>query len=297
MKVVLFILLIISAIKINANEAKKVIIVNQKDLQPISYAIISFYETDTLVGGIYANVDGIFSLKLAEKINSLKFSCVGYKTKCCPISSNFPDTIMLEPVNYNIQEIVVNPKTGSNTIELGYIKKSSLKAYGSSRKNTEFAVFIPNKTGKNAMIKTLLYKLRQDSDVKTALRVHIYSIAENGFVPGKELIPINKVLYLEGKHPMSKVVSFDVSDLGIVLPVEGIFVGLEWIGLVNENEMYKKGSIENIPYILTTNLIDEKVSFTKGYFTKDMWKIFDSQSKDKGEKNQNFAFGLEAIEY
>jgi hypothetical protein len=294
MKLSILLLLVVLSMTTKANDPHRVHIVSYLDHQPISFAVLTYYKKDSLIGGSYANAEGVVTLKTPEKASIIQFSCVGYQTKWFSLPGIIPDTVNLEPVNITLPEIVINSDKKNKLIELGYIKKSSLRAFG-SKKNTEFAVFIPNKTGKKMVLQTLLYKIRQEVDVKNALRVHLYAVDESKFMPGKDLVQSNLIFYIEGKHISGKVISFDLSNYGIQIPDSGVFVGLEWIGIIDIKNETPDILLQNDPTVFITNFITDKFSFTRGYFTKNIWKPFDLRMKEG--KFQNFSFGMEAIDY
>lgn len=292
MKSIISIFLLLNFLSANADGTKRIVVINKDNNEAISFATVAFYNEEKLLGGNYTNVFGHFSLQLPENTNRLEFSCIGFKSSIISLNTGVPDTLKMESIRYEIPEIAINLNNKSiKPIKLGYLKKNSMHSIG-YKKNTEIAVYIPNKIGANMLISKLFYKLRQRTNVRNACRVHLYSNDNNLFSPGKELITSNLIFYFEGSK-IGKIVEMDVSSLKLEFPIEGIFVGLEWIGIVNEKADTPQYSIDDAPYILTTPSFDKTVSFQKKTYKKGEWINSLISLSLEGDKNANFAIGME----
>jgi hypothetical protein len=256
----------------------------------ISFAAVLFYQDSILNGGVYTDATGRVLLTVPALTDQLVITCMGYNSKNILISEFLTDTIRLDPVSILIPEIAVHPLKKKNSImELGYIKDSSTRAYG-DYKNNELAVFVGNTTNREMLITELLYKIRQETKQRTIFRVHLYSAGTDRKTPGKELITSNSVFYVDGNHN-SHAVAFDVTALKIVMPLEGIFIGLEWIGFADNNDERTSNSKYRFVGVILTHWQKEQLSLRKNLFKNGQWEEL-KIGFENGNMVQNFAFGV-----
>jgi len=272
---------------------RRIIVCDAHTHEGISFAALLFHQANVLNGGVYTDSTGIVSLSVPGQTDQLVITCVGYHSKYILIKEFFTDTITLDPVNILIPEISVHPMNKMNRIrEMGYAKNSSWRAYG-DYKNNELAVFVGNTTNREMLITELLYKIRQETKQKTIFRVHLYAAGTDRRTPGRELITSNSVFYINGNHH-SKAVAFDISALKIVMPAEGIFIGLEWIGFVDDKVDNKPNSNYAFVGVLLTHWQNEQYSFRKNLFKDGQWEEL-RNGIENGSKAQNLAFGIRVM--
>lgn len=291
MKSYLFMAFLFFSISSIASDAKTIIIVNQDNNEPIPFAIVTFYNSDSPIGGLYANEKGILKIQFPENTNRIEFSCLGFVPKNFSQLKELSDTVKLEIGHYMLPEIVVNPnKQGERGLILGYVKHNHRRSVGYF-KNTEIAVYIPNNLRYKPFITNLYYNLRQTENVKNAFRIHIYKVNEDLFEPGEDLILSNQIFYLEGKHN-SHTVDFDILEFNIEFPLEGVFIGIEWIGLINNTGTKNTKRVNYYPSVLTTYKVDRKYSFYRGVFTNKQWVNKTLSTTDEENAISNFAIGM-----
>ncbi|NEW84844.1 MAG: hypothetical protein GZ094_21090 [Mariniphaga sp.] len=291
MKTYLLSLCLFFNISLIASDVKTIIIVNKDNNDPIPFAIVTFYNIDNPVGGHYANEKGILKIQFPENINRIEFSCLGFVSKSFSLQKELSDTVKLEIGHYMLPEIVINRnKQGERGFILGYVKRNHWRSVGYF-KNTEIAVYIPNSLGYKPFITNLFYKLRQTENVKNAFRIHIYKVKEDLFEPGEDLVLSNLIFYLEGKYN-SHTIDFDISEFNIEFPLEGVFIGIEWIGLINNAGIKNTKKVNNYPSVLTTYKVDKKYSFYRGVFTNKLWVNKTLSSTTEENTVSNFAIGM-----
>lgn len=215
--------------------------------EPIPYVNI-WVENETI--GTTSELDGSFSLDLKEE-KIVVFSALGFETK--KISSN-TKVVLLKSVAYEFKEVVVLNKKRTKQIEIGTIKNAIFQSFDNGPKvETKFFPY-QKSYSKTKFIKevTLFTDSRID---KATIKIHFYSVAENGF-PGTELLTKDFVVSLKKgilKH------TFDVADFDMVFPENGIFVAVEKLFI----ESNKTGT-KYQPYILY-NFVERDFFYTYSY--------------------------------
>ncbi len=284
---------------------------------PIQYANVYSVSSQT---GTYSNKDGWFKILLENKSDSLYISMIGYQTLKMSfenLDSTKINILHLNPISYHLNEISVVAKKEDKPelITLGYINFSK-KERISSFSRTEMAVFIENPRYENTIIKSVIYPIKKSrflekwvknedldnskdfQDFNTAVRVHLYTVDSLDGKPDKELIPESIVIVL--KRLYKNDLEVNLSKFNIILPKEGVFVGIEWLGLVNDftgeiisDKKYRLATStsltykENKPNTWFRNLNSGQIWFQEPH------KAF--QYLHKTDKVVNAAFGLKII--
>ncbi len=281
--------------------------------EPVQYANISIIHSPK---GTYSNIKGCFELEFDCNSDSLFISMVGYKSLIVKIESlNLlqEDTLFLVKNTYELNEVTIfaNTKLKSDTKNLGYINKASNISI-SGRSRSEIAVYINNTEYKSAFIKEVVYEIKRHhispknkqkelikdkrfENFKTAVRVHLYTKDSVDGKPDKELLVENVVIILDEKF--KDKLKVDISKHNIILPKEGVFVGIEWLGLVDEitsNIVVDKKYHLNTSVLLTTKL-HEKITWMRHAAYGQDWGKKDMEALQKLHKNNeilNAAFGI-----
>lgn len=298
-----------------------------KDTQfPISFATISFGNGN----GIFADDDGKFTFtkKLYHDIDTLYISSLGYK-EFKIATTNLDDTIILEPLSEELQEVIVQVKPkGKYKIEK--IKPTLHDDYFKCWLPTiesEIAIFFPNKNQNPKQITTLYFPIkteasnwseRKKSDAKkrafsTLFKVHFYE--NNNGLPG-DVLSYEKVVFrvTEKSEPIFEL---DITENDIFIPKNGIFVSLQILGYTDKhgkllpNKKYqevktRKGIVKVSttfrPLLPFTNKIPEKRTFIKRIFLdNNQWIRYEKQniqrSKLLAEGLNNYGLGLKIKAY
>jgi hypothetical protein len=249
-----------------------------KDSQnnPIVLANVSLNQTSI---GTYTNSNGEFSVENIKLSDTLKISCIGYKSRSVCVK-DVEGPIILISSSINIDEVTINGKRNSKSFKIGFYKMRSILPYthGSSI-NTKLATFLPYESSP-AFIEKILLPITNANDT-TQLRIFLYDVSEDGS-PGKEVY--SKIAIL--KDIKNKV---DVSDQKIRMPLGGIFVGVEWLF-----EPTKPEDLNNIEVINRRHLFSLKMTpvmdtnYTYMYW-KNKWRL----SNIDADEFRNARFGLE----
>ncbi|MDR2926876.1 MAG: carboxypeptidase-like regulatory domain-containing protein [Cytophagaceae bacterium] len=203
--------------------------------QPVSYAAVRVFSGNNSKGG-YTDFDGKIMLEADTKMDSIVFSCIGYYPLIFYKQADIKNTVKLIRKNHEIAEVRITPDKKQRTVTIGNTNKKNKTGFA-AYESFEVATFIANDFNKEALIQSILFNVKKYGESIYAVRLHLYDIDANG-KPRNDLINANTVMHLS--HRGKKTVKFDVSPYSIVLPVEGIFVGVEWIGLIKKKRLLWK---------------------------------------------------------
>lgn len=208
-----FLLLLFIEVQINA-QIKGVVV--DEFGTPIPYVSI-FVENENKTTTSEEN--GTFSIAVLAKAK-LIFSALGYEKKT--VEAGEASKVVLKTIVFDLDDVVINKAKKSKTLEIGQVSNAILEAFDTGPKID--AKFFPyeKQYQKTRWIKKIM--LFTDSPVAGAsIKLHIYSVDENGF-PGEELLTKDLIVHLKKgvyRH------HFNVYDLNIELPENGIFVAFE----------------------------------------------------------------------
>lgn len=249
-------------------------IVDTTTQMPISYANLDYLDDKT---GTYCNEAGVFA---TDKIgHRVQISLISYDSKVIVIPDK-DSVVYLQPRPCQLDEISVSPTIVKPSIIGFFNSKSDFTRTGIS--GEELAVFIsnPSKTDlylKEVLIKTDIRKLVKSNlkiDFVSMFKVNFYLKKDKSFEPGKQLQVKSLILTSDSLKRKSAI---DISRLKILMPADGIFVSIEWIGRVDKNskellEDYK-GRIE--PFISTTFMRTNTAVYYRNKFKNVEWTMLD----------------------
>ncbi|MGB1307983.1 MAG: carboxypeptidase-like regulatory domain-containing protein [Oceanihabitans sp.] len=259
-------------------------VVSDKSNKALVYANITLLSKNK---GSITNKDGYFTLNLRkEEFNdSLLFSYIGYKSKIISIQDllNNPDSPvrLLEEVD-NLKEVILSVKKAKYTASktLGFnkrgIKQKISTAYGS-----EYATLIENDKFKDGKVTGVIFHLNKNkSDLfeiyPAYFRIKFYEYNNDLDMPGKLLSHENILIKPENKSQKYKL---DVSQYNILMPKNGIVVGIE---VINPNIELPKNNMYAISPTLTRTQTRKPMSWSS-YLGKK-WHL----NKRKSRVNNKF---------
>lgn len=254
-------------------------------MQPIPYANIVCLDS---LNGSYTNSEGVFT---KPKYGVASISCVGYYTKKITFNGD-NDTVLLAPKIYSLKEIVVVSSNNEKEIIEGYANKKSdfSLSYSSGR---EVAVLIDNKKNQESLIKKVFLKIDVRRIVRKTTNINYTSVFKINIYSVKDKINIGECIasiILKSDRLTSKNF-FDISDLNLSFPKDGLFVGIEWVGKENleNNELYIV--TENLlePFISTT-FKENSIVYERKKFMSDTWLLVDATNimSIVNKKNRGF---------
>lgn len=280
-------IILISLIFLNFSYSQKKII-DYETKKEIPYAAISLKKANKIIYGTYSEFNGEFAIEKSQLFDSLIVECMGYHKRVIDRNQiESKDTLCLKQKHYLLQEVIV---TNKKTKELGYLNKPSSSSY-SIGKGLEQIVFIENSANKNHTISAFLFQVKK---IKTRIgfRIHFYKKSIDSSMPGEEITNQNKIYFLE-KGSKGQI-EIDLIDLGLEIPPNGVFIGLEALGEFDEKtnlflpfEKNKISSFLNFKVHKSKNAI----SFIRNIIYKNGWT--NSCDWQKTDYKMNFKKDLE----
>ncbi len=209
---------------------------------PIPYVSI-FVENETKTTTSEEN--GTFSIQVSPDAK-LIFSALGYEKKT--VLASAASKVVLKSIVFDLDDVVIKKAKSPKTLEIGQVSNAILEAFDTGPKID--AKFFPyeSKYKKTKWLKKI--KLFTDSPIEgSSIKLHIYSVNENGF-PGEELLTQDLIVNLKKgvfRH------QFNVYDLNIEMPENGIFIAFEKMRI--ERNKVEKKIINQQTGIVTTEIM------------------------------------------
>jgi hypothetical protein len=151
-------------------------------------------------------------------------------------------------------------------------------------------MLLKNELNDECIIEKLFFELQPDTDKKnkwrTAIKVRAYQ-NHNG-VPGNDLILENIVLATEKN---SKQLTVDVSKYSLILPIQGIFVGIDFIGYFDNQNNFIPYSTSKRPLNLRITFTNQDTSNTYSKFFGTKWRLVTHKKMNGEVININAKFG------
>lgn len=224
---------------------EKIQIVDFQTKEPIAFATIAFGDG---LGG-YTNGNGHFDF---DKKQNFSVSMLGYKSLSVS-EEDFKSIIELESQPFEIEEIIISNKKGKQKIvkQKAYWKNSTWLDSYTPQVGNEIAVLIPNEKNQEAGLSKIIFsvatnpirifdnKSRQhfkewEEFPYTIIRIRFYKNENNkpnGLLYSDEIV----VNIHNSKEKFSEI---DLEKYYIDVPENGLFVGIEFIGLTDQNQNY-----------------------------------------------------------
>lgn len=223
MKKLLFALLILVPI-VCLGQNKKFIVLDESLETPIEYCSVLIINKDK---GVYSDSKGLVKIK-ASANDSLVISHVLYNDLTLPLSA-IKDTVWLSQKNQYLDEVVVSSKKDINP----WSKERKVKHKWYIQPKTEFCVLLKKDKHIDSISKVRfpienLNYLKNSNIERAVFRLNIYS--KTKVLIGERLNTGNLISSVTDN---SKHITFSLQK-HIVVPLEGLFLGVEFIGFENE---------------------------------------------------------------
>jgi len=214
--------------------SQNVTLVDSSNMKPIAFAHINYLTSGQQPTGTYTNSFGEATILDLSPNDSVKFSCMGYRSIVLA-RKYLADTIIMVPQSYELDEVEIILSDQLLTQYLGTdrnAKSSPDRSYVSFKS----LILVANPYKSNKLIKDFYFEIsRFRTKGKYTVRLIFYK-NENG-QPG-EKINYEKIINIVRKTKREVLVSIEES--GLTLPPEGLFVGLERLGCLG-SESQRKG--------------------------------------------------------
>jgi hypothetical protein len=261
--------------KASLSFSQTILVYDEENKKSIPYVTVVLTSQDKIVGGDYCDENGF--MKIDDKIvfDKVELSCIGYESKLIEKLALKNDSIFLKNKAINLDEVVIS-KNNLATSLLGYTDLKKYQYVGTG-KGLETVVFIENNANKPLSLSSFLFKVRKLKK-KTAIRIHFYKKRLDRFEPGEEILTEDIVEYLY--ENTQGLVEIKIAKYGLELPVEGIFVGIEALGVFDDiTKTYVDTRIFEEDLGLEYNTkIEKSITLLRNRFRVKIW----------GDQNENF---------
>lgn len=195
-----------------------------KNRESIAYGTIQIIGTKKITD---CDQNGHFEI-LAEKTDSIMFSCIGYATLIMPISQIINvDSIFLKETFFELENVVVR---NSSSLLFGIINEKQERSHvGSNTEQSdryEMTTFIDIPFSVKAFRISKVFIKEKYFNNYAPFQLHIYSVNAQGF-PDSELLK-NQII-VTSKNNNEDRIEIDVKNQNIILEGVSFFVGIQWM--------------------------------------------------------------------
>jgi len=191
----------------------------------------------------YTNEKGLFELKTKKtSADTIKVSSIGYKPLyICTASFSHKDTIFMEiklkEMAFDLNEITVTKRinTKKEIHKLGFYDAKKKYAQTIATVGCQYSLYIPNTLGEEGIIEKIKVKFIKlpklpDACTYVDIRIRVYAPDKTGS-PGEDLLRDNILI-----SPISGGYIINIRKHNIIFPLEGVFIGVEWVDTNNRTQ-------------------------------------------------------------
>jgi hypothetical protein len=226
-------ILILPFLTFNLLFGQKYYLLNSSDNSPIKYANVYWFHNNKLMGGTYSNNQGLFEITDSKTIDSLVISAIGFQTICLPPAS-IPDTLFMEEKSVLLEEVEITPENQSSVSFLGYAKERALPSTASE--GYQMVVLISNPYPTEKRIKSSHFHFSRLLTNRDAVFKVVFFNNEEG----RPAVSHFREVIILISDLKSRKAEIDLDSLHIMLPKEGLFVGIEWMGCIDSTDPSEK---------------------------------------------------------
>ncbi len=177
--------------------------------------------------GTSTNEKGEFQLNNINNDDTIKITNVAFYPKFLAVKTlEIFDTIFLEDKIKELEEVVVrNFKSFKREENLGFLEFKN-NAEFKLIPGSQMALFVENKAKKPGWIKEISFKVKNNGSCKNSIRVRLLQLDSLGIAPSHDLLKENVIL---SPIELKKITHIDISNYKIIMPLDGVFVVLEWV--------------------------------------------------------------------
>lgn len=179
--------------------------------------------------GTISDPDGTFVLDLSPEYleDSVTFSSIGYEDEMRSAASLTGNTdIMLRESATVLKEVVVQRKKSYKKLRIGHmVGKDGVLPFDSITGGGAVSILL-EAPASGFYIDKLQYRLLYNSKDTSRFRLHFYELDSVCDCPGSEILTEEIILKGEKRFGWER---FDLSDKELFIPLNHVFVGLEWL--------------------------------------------------------------------
>jgi len=256
--------------------SQKIAVLDSKTKVFIPFANYYLFLDESMIKGSYCSNHGEIYIPKGLLYNKIKVTCIGYENLEIFKNTIINDTLLLTPTVYPLNEVVIKANKNEEFISLGYTK-SKRKVEYSAIKGMKICTFIDNPLNEKKQIRSFLFKIHNYNNTKLGFKLHLFEKDTISNLPGKELLEQDIIVILEGKS--RKLIEHYVDVYNIEFPAEGAFVGIEWFGVLNEENNTFKGVDTQNGYIEINDTSEKFDTFKQDVFSFYPWKNMENFKK------------------
>lgn len=255
--------------------AQQIFIKDSVNSNAIQFAFVKLYKNGLNLNTLVS--DSLGSFIYTEEIDSLEISHLGYLTKKTINNKNFKN-IYLTPKITTIETVNVFSKKGK-TVTIGtYNKKNNNSSFGKILPFINRATKFIHPKQKACHVRKIKLNIKNTLN-KAQISIKVFEIDSSFYfmsirnneeiigqkkikqiIPGKEIEIENKFFEI-AKNVTDSIITFDVSEMGLILPKEGFFLSFTCCIYDTENKQLINVSNKEYPSINTYKSKEENYCF------------------------------------
>lgn len=187
---------------------------------------------------------------ITGKDDSIKVSCIGYKTLQLKLDGKYPDTLRLSSSISILKEVTINASNKGNL--LGNVQISYKGGYLPGP-DQEIAEYLPNDQKIVGTISKVVFALLDGhKGIGKPFMVHLYIKKKESIYPQQDMLKDSIVVY---NPKRTAIVSIDLSKYNIQMPEDGFFVSFQtmspgWYGkemiTLNGHDFFRVPGIKGV---------------------------------------------------
>lgn len=214
--------------------------------------------------GTYTDFNGRFVLNGVSDTDTLVLVHVSYEKENIPVAFfSYDSLIFITSKLVPLEEVIIKPQKRKEC-SIGFAKGGSNSSF-STFKGYEITTLIKDSKLTKAFVKEISIQVKEEKACYY-IKTHLY-YNENG-KPGKEITHDN----LHRIDNAKGIIRIDVSNSWIPFPEEGLFVGIEWAGMISDNKIDKVHNDVICPRIVLTENSKESITYCR--FWDMPWMVF-----------------------
>ena len=260
--------------------AQKITVLEQGSNVAVPYATVVFYKDDMIFFGDYTNDFG--EINFQKEYDFINISCLGFETRKVFKNQIENNVIFLNKINIQLEEVVLT-NNKQEFIAIGENKrKKSFSGSFAFEKGSEVVQFIENKLKKTTKINSFAFVTEKVKN-KVAYRVRLYKRIQNfNGIADIEIPTLNTIYFLE--KDSNGLVEINLSQYDIDFPLEGIYIGLESLGTIDNNGQYQHYTHADQCVYIQYQYSKTARTYIRHLFLKGSWYDVFQRHKTDGKK-------------
>jgi hypothetical protein len=214
--------------------------------------------------GTISDYSGNFSF-IANPNDTVIISSVGFKTKILSVR-NFEEIVYLEESITELEGVTISSRKKFKSKVIGNTKSKTKYLFGGSN---QYAFLLLNQIGSEGFVKDININIHPSTNKKerfeTFIRIRFYENVSGQ--PGRDIINDNIFAKLNSNV---KSITVDVSNYNVQLPLSGLFIGIDLLGIYDANDNF-------IPYNVKAIPLNTRIEFTEDANFLTLRKFFGTE--------------------